>query len=123
MIRFNRKHFLKAKETPVYMDKIRKALQYNKIRDKVVEGKLTRNEVQNDDVYEFLKLLTPNNRNKIQTSKFDLVTLDEWRSIVKRSKKKSVSSVFSKRTYVIYKLINSNDDFLEVLIQFYNLAL
>jgi len=42
---------------------------------------------------------------------------------VKRSKRKSVSSVFSRRTYAVYKLVNDNDKFLEVLLIFYNLVL
>ena len=43
--------------------------------------------------------------------------------MVKRSKRKSVSSVFSRRTYVVYELVNNNKNFLEVLVLFYNLVL
>ena len=43
--------------------------------------------------------------------------------MVKRTKKKSVSSLFSKRTCVVYKLTVNNEEFMEVLMLFYNLVL
>jgi len=45
LIRFNRKHFSKAKETVAYKNRIIKALNNNEIRDKILEGTITRNEV------------------------------------------------------------------------------
>ena len=51
------------------------------------------------------------------------MTLEDWKYAVKKSKRKSVSSVFSRRTCVVYELVNNNDEFLEVLLFFYNVVI
>ena len=123
LIKFNRKHFSKAKETAVYKNRIVKLLNKDEIREKILKGTLTREEVQDDNVYNFLKLLRNEERWTNNNKELDPITLEDWKAVVQRSKRKSVSSVFSRRTYVVYKLVNNNDDFLEVLILFYNLVL
>ena len=123
LIMHNRKHFSKAKDTKVYKNRIIKALNQNEIRDKILKGTITKDEVNDKDVYDFLRLLALPNGQEITTKKFDPITLEDWKYVVKKSKRKSVSSVFSRRTYVVYKLVNDNDEFLEVLLLFYNLAL
>ena len=53
----NRCHFSKAKNTPVYRDKITKAMHEDEVRDKILDGTLKREDVDNSDLIEFLKLL------------------------------------------------------------------
>ena len=123
LIQFNRNHFSKAKETAAYKNKIIKALNKDEVRDKILEGTLTKDDVQHNDVHDFLKLLITHKGRKINTREFEPITIEDWKAVVKRSKRKSMSSVFSRRTYVVYKLVNDNDEFLEVLLMFYNLVL
>ena len=53
-------------------------------------------------MHKFLKLLkTQRRRNRSRGE--EGVTVESWRKVVKQSKKRSVSSIFSKRTYSIYK--------------------
>ena len=57
LIQFNRNHFSKAKETAAYKNKIIKALNKDEVRDKILEGILTKDDVQDNYVHDFLKLL------------------------------------------------------------------
>ena len=54
LMQHNREHFSKAKKTPAYNDKI---IKEDEIRDKVLKGKLQKEDVNNDNIFEFLKLL------------------------------------------------------------------
>ena len=118
LIQHNRNHFAKAKKIVAYRDKIMKSLYKDKIRDKVLGGILKREEVENSDVYEFLELLTSEYKDSISTKVFTPIIVEDWQKVVKRTKRKSVSSVFS--TYVVYKLVADNEEFIEALIMFYN---
>ena len=51
------------------------------------------------------------------------MTLEHWRKVVKLTKNKIVSSLFSKRTHVVCKLTFNNEELMEALILFYNLVL
>ena len=61
LIQYNRCHFSKAKKIPVYRDKITKVLHRDEVRDKVLDGKLKREEVDNSNLFNFLKLLMSKN--------------------------------------------------------------
>ena len=43
--------------------------------------------------------------------------------MVKSSNKNSVSSVFSKRTHIVHKLVVDNEEFIGMLLMFYNLTI
>ena len=93
----------------------------SEIRDKILEGVLKKEDVDNEDLYDFLELLKLNEKQKKMNNEFKAMTIEDWRTIMKKCKSKSVSSVFSKRTYVVYKIIAYNEKFMYLLLIFYNL--
>ena len=122
LIRQSRNHLSKAMNTPAYNDKIIINLHKNSVRDKILRGELIREDVNNENVHEFLSLLVLE-KKEIKTKNFDPMTLEGLKSVVKKVKKRSMSSVFSKRTYVVHKMVIDNDEFLEILTLFYNLVI
>jgi len=63
LIEHNEMHFTKAHNTIAYRDKIYKKLRDNDVRNRILEGKLNREECDDERMYEFLKLLQrPNMR-------------------------------------------------------------
>jgi len=119
---FNRNHFKKAHSTPIYNDKIYNELRNNSIRDKILNGNLSRDECDNDNVYEFLKLLRQNGRNNYRRTRRELCEQD-WIRVVKKSKRNSASSIFSKRTYAVYKCSLDSERMTNILVAFYNLII
>ena len=73
---FNRNHFKKAHSTPIYNDKIYNELRNNSIRDKILNGNLSRDECDNDNVYKFLKLFRQNGRNNYRRTRRELCEQD-----------------------------------------------
>ena len=122
LIRQNRNHLSKAMNAPACNDKIIKNLHKDSVRDKILRGELTREDVDNENVCEFLSLLALETK-EIKTKTFNPMTLEGLKSAIKKSKKRSVSSVFSKRAHVVCKMVIDNDEFLEILILFYNLVI
>ena len=55
--RYNKKHFRQSYSSKAFKDRIYSQLKYNEVRDKILNGTLQRNECDNQDVYDFLKLL------------------------------------------------------------------
>ena len=119
IIQQNRTHLSKAMKTSAYNDKLIQSLHINEIRDKILKGELKEQDTDDRNIYEFMKLLKKN-QHAPNTTQFKPITLEEWKTVVKRSKKKSVSSVFSNRTYVVCKLLLANEEFTQILITFYN---
>ena len=78
-------------------------MKYNNIRDRILSRTLRRNECDDDNVYDFMKLLKRHGRYVIGSNTMAAITEEEWISTVKKSKRRSASSVFSKRTYSVYK--------------------
>ena len=68
----------------------------------------------------FLKLLKVPARRLRQQRRVEITT-EKWKKIVMQSKKRSTSSMFSKRTYATYKCALGSDRMPEVLTMFYNL--
>ena len=54
IIEHNTNHFKKVLNTKAFKDKIHNQLENNKIRDKILEGKLQRKECNNDNTYQLL---------------------------------------------------------------------
>ena len=57
IMKYNKAHFKKACESKVYQDKIYFRLQDDEIRDKMLIERLAQEECNNEEVYDFLKLL------------------------------------------------------------------
>ena len=95
LIKKNREHFKKAMKTRAHNDKIIKSMHKNKIRDKTLQRELSSEDADCHNVLEFLKLLKCKNK-ALPTKIFQLITLEDWADVVKRSKKNSVSSVFQR---------------------------
>ena len=92
------------------------------IRDKILNGTLQREECDNERVYRLLKLLHQNsksyyNRNPIK------ITIDDWTKVVKQSKKRSASSIFSRHTYAVYKCALGSERMTNILVIYYNLII
>ena len=51
------------------------------------------------------------------------ITEEEWIQTVKKAKRKSTSSIFSKRTYSLYKCALESNNMTKILVLFYNAVL
>ena len=82
-------------------DRTCKRLRENEIRDKMLDGRLRRQDCDDERVHKLLKLLKvpPEQRN----NRIKNMLVDDWERVVKGSKKRSASSIFSKRTHVVHK--------------------
>ena len=121
IIKQNTMHFTKAHRSKAYQDKIYNKLQENNTRDKILAGQLTPEDCDNEEVFEFLSLLkNPQQNNK---PPYEPITEDKWIEEVKRSKKASVSSIFSRRTYSVYKCAIGCARMTTILVWFYNVLL
>ena len=53
----------------------------------------------------------------------DHVQANEWRQVVRKAKKYSISSIFSIKDYSVYECALESERIVEVLIQFYNIVI
>lgn len=120
-MKHNEAHLKKAQTSMVYNDRIFKALANESIRDRVLKGELTEEECDGKNVHDFLMLVARN--ECILHEKYKPIEYGEWVKVVKRSKRRSTSSVFSVRTYAVYKCALHSQRLTNMLIKFYNLAL
>ena len=102
LIMHNQMHFKQAFTSKVYLDKIYDKLKQNEIRDRVLLRELQESECDCTEVYEFLRLLARDSDYE-NIMNYDEITENEWIKVVNKAKRKSVSSIFSNRTYSIYK--------------------
>ena len=73
---FNTKHFKKAHVLKVYDDKIYGELRNNTIRDKILSGELIADDCDNENVFQFLKLLHQNGRPHCSNNRKILIDQD-----------------------------------------------
>jgi len=99
LLKYNKEHFSKAKQSQTYKDRINKRLYNDSIRDKILEGMVDKAEVDSEDLREFLKILK-SNRNRTHYN-YEPIIEDELLLVIKKSKKRSVFSIFFKRIYTI----------------------
>ena len=78
----------------MYNDRIYKQLSNNKIRDKILIEKLERDDCKNEEVFRFLNLLKKSNETP-DNLEFEPINIEEWKDIVKSSKKRSTSLIYS----------------------------
>ena len=118
--RYNKQHFRQAFSSKAYTDKIYSKLQYDNIRDKILNGTIERSECDHQDVFDFIQLMKKQGDFEVNSNRMTNITEDEWMKTVKKAKKRSASSVFSKRTYSVYKCALGSQYMTEILITFYN---
>ena len=86
-----------------------------------MKGTLEESKCNDPQVFEFLKLLKK--PGFLRAEKFTPIINDEWIRVVKSVKKRSISSIFSSRTYSIYKYVLSSDRMTNILVKFYNVII
>ena len=83
-------------QTKVYNDKICKKIDNKETRKKILEGRLERNDCDNQEVFDFLQLLKrPKNST---TNDFNPMDKAYWSEVVKKSKNGSRLRSFQKGT-------------------------
>ena len=82
---------------------------------------MRRSECDDSDLYKFLKLLKKS--EGISTSCPNEINEQMFVNTIKKSKKRSASSIFSRRTYAVYKYAILNERMLNILLMFYNMIL
>ena len=105
-----------------YKDKIYNKLQQNDIRDKILSRELDISECDDNVVHEFLALLKKRESDSQSNELIDISEL-EWETIVKKAKRKSASSIFSNRTYSVYKCALECNEMTKILVLFYSLLI
>ena len=108
-------------DTPAYLNATYHKLLEDDVRDMILKGELKKDDVGNDDVYNLLKLLQNNNFSERST--YTDVTLKEWMQVVKHSNANSTSSVYSRRTYAVYKISLDSDIITDSLLRYYNVIM
>ena len=88
-----------------------------------MKGSLRREECNDDDVYEFISLLKRKGGYVEGSNQMVAITEEEWIRTIKKAKKKSASSVFSKQTYSVYKCVLGSQKMTSILVTFYNAVL
>ena len=121
IINYNKQFFTEPTNTKVYNDKIYDKLSQIDIRDKVVNGNIRKNECDSKEMYEFLKILRKPNEGLEKRP--DKISEGMFVKAVKASKKQSASSIFSRRTYAVYKCAILHKKMLAILLLFYNMIL
>jgi len=122
IIDFNTKHFMQAHQSIAFKDRIYEKLKRDNVRDKVLKGELEEQECDDARVFEFLKLLKQQNNTERQSIELK-VTMENWTKTVKQSKKRSASSIFSKRTYAVYKCALGSEQMSRILVKFYQIVI
>ena len=124
IIQHNTNHYSQALDTPTHKDKIYNKLQEDRIRDAILDGTLDINECDQMEVCQFLSLLKqPPHLRKQENRKYQEVTREHWIKEVKSAKKQSVSSVFSNRTYSVYKCTLDSQRMTFILVTMLNIFL
>ena len=90
-------------------------------RDKITNGTTRREECDNAETCEFLKLA-----KQPRTQQLDINnSIDEkdFTTVVRSAKRHSCSSMFSKRDYSVHKCAIKSPRMLKLLVKFYNIIL
>ena len=111
-----------AHDSIAYKDKIYHQLRDNSIRDKILNRTLRREECDDERVYRLLKLLNQNGRDQYNRYR-KVITTEDWVKVVKKSKKRSASSIFSRRIYAVYKCTLDSERMTDILVRYYNLII
>jgi len=114
---YNKEHFRQAYSSKAYKDRIYHKLKLDQVRDKILQGEIEVEACDYEDVHDFLKLLK--NQNAVN-KQWEEISISEWERVVKNSKRKSASSIFSNRTYSVYKCALDSEKLTRILVLLYN---
>ena len=120
----NLKHFTKDHESKAYNDKIYAKLTNSRVRNDMLNGRLSKDECDNAKVWEFLSLLavSDSRRQEDIMHKAEITEVEREREVA-AAKKSSVSFIFSNRTYAFYKCALLCKRLTATLVYFYNMLL
>jgi len=119
IMKHNQNHFKQAFDSKAYIDRIYDKLKHDEVREKIIKGELNENECDYKEVYAFLELLKRGSSSAIRINTEEISEV-EWKKVVTKAKRKSASSIFSQRTYSIYKCALDCDEMTRILLKFYN---
>ena len=80
-MQFNEAHYKKVLETKVFTNKMHNKLQDDNIRDKILWGRISKDDCDNSKVFGFMQLLKRPNFSHYDP--FELITNVEWTRVVK----------------------------------------
>ena len=69
-------------KTEAYSDKIIKCVKKENAKDKILKGEIKKEDVDNEDILEFLKLLEMRDKTLCATT-FNPIIIEDWRIVVK----------------------------------------
>ena len=121
IIKHNKEHFSKVKSTKKHNDKMHKIVNENKTRDAIMKGELNRDECDDEEVYQFLRLLKRPNRLTLDEE--DFVQMNEWKQVARKAKKTQHIIYVSRRDHVVHKCALESERMVEVLVQFHNVIM
>ena len=91
----SKEHFSKVKVTKACVDKTCNSTDENKTRDAIMNGELNKEECDDEEVYQFLRLLKRSKR--LMPDDEDCMQINEWKQVIRKAKKRRMSSAFSRR--------------------------
>jgi len=77
ILQYNTHHFTKVHQSKAYKDKIYKKLPINKVRNKILTGRIRRQDFDDENVYEFFTLLKNTNNNNGLNYQYNPITEEE----------------------------------------------
>ena len=122
IMEYNREYFQQAYQTKVYEDKMLYRLKEDEMGNKTLQEKLEREDCDDKDVFAFLSLLKQLEYQKLKEH-FNPITEEEWKGIVKKAKKWSASSIYSRRTYSLHKCTLASNRITTVLVTHQNIII
>ena len=66
-----------------------------------MKGELNRDECDDEEVHHFLKVLKRPKR--LKPDEEDIMQKSEWKQVVRKAKRRSTSSMFSRRDHAVHK--------------------
>ena len=121
IIEYNTKHFKQALNSNLCCDKVFPRLSEAKIQQSIVQGNLPASECDDPAVHELLLLLRAD--LSVLQEQRKPITENELIQVVKKAKKKSSSSIFSRRTYAVYKCMIKSPYLVTLYVEFLNLVI
>ena len=105
----------------MHKDKIRGDIIENNIRVKISSGELNREDYDDKKLHGFLYMLKRRPATKVNNMKE--LAEEDFRTLSKQSKRRSASSIFSKRDYSVCKCAMCCERTVKVLLRFYNVMI
>lgn len=121
LILYNRHNFQQALSSTFCNDKIFSKLLELEVQAQILSGTLPYSACDDPAVHEFLFLLKAD--METLSSDFSPITISEWNNIVRKSKKTSTSSIFSLRTYAIYKCALKSERLTHLILSLLNITI